>query len=391
MYYAGFGILAIVIHIIINFEALWKSKKGGNFELRSRFRYFLISLIVYYAVDAAWGLITELKIVPAVYASTVLFFVGMAVTVLMWIRWTVTFLKDNVFTRIISVVGWIIFILVIVTVLVNIFFPVMFSVGPEGEYAPGYARYAVLGLQLLLFAVLGIYTLIRSATVNGQDRLHHRAVGISGIVMVVFIILQDEFLNIPFYTIGCLIATSIVHTFVEEGEKTNYNKELGSVKQIAFKDTLTNVRNKNSFEETKKIFDEKIWKKNIREFGLIIFDLNDLKKVNDTQGHEAGDRYIREASKMICETYRHSPVFRIGGDEFVALLEGEDYRNRGFLFRVFNEKVEGNQKFGGPVVSAGMDIFYQDLDLSVDDVFKRADEKMYERKKELKSRHIDRQ
>ena len=129
--------------------------------------------------------------------------------------------------------------------------------------------------------------------------------------------------------------------------------------------------------------------KTLREIGLVVFDVNDLKKVNDGQGHEAGDRLIQEASRMICETYKHSPVFRIGGDEFVALLEGEDYRNRGYLLRIFNEKADSNKKFGGAVVSAGMDIFDFDRDLSIDDIFERADLQMYERKKELKSRHVE--
>jgi len=56
------------------------------------------------------------------------------------------------------------------------------------------------------------------------------------------------------------------------------------------------------------------------EFGVIGCDVNGLKKINDTLGHKAGDEYICAACKMLCEYFKHSPVFRIGGDEFVVIL-----------------------------------------------------------------------
>ena len=87
---------------------------------------------------------------------------------------------------------------------------------------------------------------------------------------------------------------------------------------------------------------------------------------------------------MICRVYQHSPVFRIGGDEFVAFLEGEDFKNRDSLIKSFNEEVEKNLRSGGPVVAAGMGIFKPESDLRFDDVFSRADARMYEQKKLLK-------
>jgi GGDEF domain-containing protein len=54
-----------------------------------------------------------------------------------------------------------------------------------------------------------------------------------------------------------------------------------------------------------------------------MFDLNDLKHINDRYGHERGDEYIVNCCRLICQVFKHSPVFRIGGDEFVALLRGE--------------------------------------------------------------------
>ena len=64
-------------------------------------------------------------------------------------------------------------------------------------------------------------------------------------------------------------------------------------------------------------------------FAAVLFDINNLKLVNDTQGHNAGDTYIRKATHIICQYFSHSQVFRIGGDEFAVVLEGQDFQETG--------------------------------------------------------------
>ena len=113
--------------------------------------------------------------------------------------------------------------------------------------------------------------------------------------------------------------------------------------------------------------------------------MNGLKQVNDTEGHEAGDRYIQEACRLICRQFQHSPVYRIGGDEFVALLEGEDYRNRTILMSAFETHVEMNRHSGKAVVASGLAEFRPGQDNSYRRVFERADRRMYMRKSALKA------
>lgn len=120
-------------------------------------------------------------------------------------------------------------------------------------------------------------------------------------------------------------------------------------------------------------------------FGVAVCDVNGLKKINDTLGHKAGDEYIRSACKLLCEYYKHSPVFRVGGDKFVVLLKGRDYEARNEIMRDFNAKIEENLREGKVVASLGMAEFDRERDQSFHEVFKRADEKMYERKAYLKS------
>ena len=193
--------------------------------------------------------------------------------------------------------------------------------------------------------------------------------------------------------------TFISHTSVLEGEKNEYRKkleetllreleqkqELGSARRLAYTDPLTGVKSKRAYLEAIERIDKGVSDGSIDEFGVIVFDLNGLKTVNDTLGHEEGDRYIKEGSAIICGTFCHSPVFRIGGDEFVVILEGTDYLKRDILIAEFEELIEENQRSGKVVVSSGMDEFDLSCDTSFSSVFERADKKMYERKCYLKT------
>lgn len=383
MYYASFGLLSIILHVIINFAAMKKSREEKKNERLVRYRLFLYGVMLYYVADILWGFLYDLKIVPLVYADTVLYFLSMGLTVFLWMRFSVAFLKQSdIFGKMLTTAGCVIMGFGIVTIIINFFVPIMFHFEADGEYVPGQARYVALGLQILLFAILSLYTLFTASKVKGKAKTRHLTIGFSGLIMLVFIILQTEFPLLPFYAIGCLIANCIMHTFVELA----YEREFGFVRKIAYKDALTNVKSGNAYMEAKAIYDDLIKNRSLKELGIIVFDVNDLKKINDSNGHEAGDRHLQAASKMICDAVKHSPVFRIGGDEFVALLEGEDYRNRETLFALFNEIMDKNLINGGVVIAGGMDVYRPNTDLGFDDIFDRADNKMYERKKELKDR-----
>ena len=88
---------------------------------------------------------------------------------------------------------------------------------------------------------------------------------------------------------------------------------------------------------------------------------------------------------LICRTFHHSPVFRIGGDEFVVVLKNEDYDNREKLLSGMKRQVEENIRSGeGAVVASGMAAYRPGEDQLVEDVFNRADSQMYEDKTHLK-------
>ena len=118
---------------------------------------------------------------------------------------------------------------------------------------------------------------------------------------------------------------------IEEEIRRNEEKErdLQSAKLMARRDGLTGVRNSNAYREYILELDSKI-ESGITPspFGIAMFDVNDLKLINDTRGHSFGDEVIQRASRMICEIFKHSPIFRVGGDEFVAVISEHDYEMR---------------------------------------------------------------
>ncbi len=167
--------------------------------------------------------------------------------------------------------------------------------------------------------------------------------------------------------------------------KREYDERLAHAHDQANFDALTGIRNKYAYQELEKKMNDLIAKKQQPEFAVTIFDINDLKKVNDTLGHQAGDEFICEACKIICREFGHSPVFRIGGDEFVAVSEGEDYERIDELMEFIEQSNKNASRTGDIVIACGMEKYKNEKEVS--EVFAKADKKMYENKKRLKSRN----
>ena len=173
------------------------------------------------------------------------------------------------------------------------------------------------------------------------------------------------------------------------------SKELSEAKERAdqmskmtTKDVLTGIRNKSAYDEEAKRLDWEIAEKTA-EFGIALVDLNYLKRINETYGHEKGNRALKRLCEIVCDIFAHCPVFRISGDEFVVILKGKDLENQEALFAQLYETLlatqndEKLQPWEKLSASVGVGIFDPETDQSVSNVFKRADNNLYERKKEL--------
>ncbi len=187
-----------------------------------------------------------------------------------------------------------------------------------------------------------------------------------------------------------------VHSNVSEIELLNTAFENMAIqlhkreKELRFsanRDSLTGLRNTTSYKGWIAKFNNEIEKKTAN-FGVVVFDLNQLKETNDTYGHNAGDKLIVTAAKLISDVFKRSPVFRIGGDEFLAILQHKDLEEREKLFaQLDTESSKTCLKENGETsisIARGFAMFDPDKDLQFKDVFKRADDAMYENKRKRK-------
>ena len=158
---------------------------------------------------------------------------------------------------------------------------------------------------------------------------------------------------------------------------------------LAYRDVLTGLRNVTSYHTWVADFDKQIEEQEAC-FGVIVLDINYLKEVNDQYGHDIGNKLIVAVGKIIGETFYRSPVFRVGGDEFVVVLQNKDLAEcdqlmERFDFECANEFLEINEKKVSISIARGFAEYNADSDNNFADVFKRADEAMYRNKRAMKS------
>ncbi len=163
---------------------------------------------------------------------------------------------------------------------------------------------------------------------------------------------------------------------------------------IMKRDPLTNVSNRRAYEDKERILQSQINDDANISFAIAMFDINNLKLINDSKGHEAGDDYIVRSCRLICNVFKHSPVYRVGGDEFIAVLTGDDYMNRSDLFDEITSKLSPYTD-QAPMpddyisIAVGIAEYIPTKDRSVQNTVKRADERMYRHKAEIKGIPID--
>ena len=176
----------------------------------------------------------------------------------------------------------------------------------------------------------------------------------------------------------------------------NINKTMGLMKTMvqglkteAFQDKLTHVKNVSALETRILDLNGRITEKDPQlAFGVVMVDCNGLKGINDTYGHEKGNLLLQLTAKTICDVYAHSPVYRIGGDEFLVLLQNRDYENREALWQQLLPYLRkrdwtGEKPWEQLSFSAGHAEYQPGSDISFTEVFRRADGAMYQVKRSI--------
>lgn len=184
---------------------------------------------------------------------------------------------------------------------------------------------------------------------------------------------------------------------LEEGKKKaeddlkDKEEKIDQLSVETYKDALTQVGNKAAYIKKTDEMNRQM-KESDLEFAMIMVDINRLKQINDEYGHRSGDIYIRGCCHMVCEKFKHSSVYRVGGDEFVVIAMGQDYRNRQSLVRQLKEDFEKSyeqtdvspwERYSAAVGMAEN----ASEDHSTEFVFRRADSAMYEDKERFRKKY----
>ena len=180
----------------------------------------------------------------------------------------------------------------------------------------------------------------------------------------------------------------IIGLFDEDAQirrEQEYAHNLSIARRMATVDSLTGVKNKHAYAEWEEKMNTAIRQGTQEPFAVVVCDINNLKAVNDLYGHKVGDNCIRNGCLKICHIFSHSPVFRVGGDEFVVLLTGNDYNHRKELLDQVNAVPDDPSEIRiGETIAAGLAEYRKDQHGSLQSIFEEADKAMYEKKQLLK-------
>ena len=187
-----------------------------------------------------------------------------------------------------------------------------------------------------------------------------------------------------------LKTTQDVLTYLEKLRRAK--RKVAEMDELAHKDSLTGIKNKAAYDEATAALDKKI-SDGAAQFCIVMVDVNFLKRVNDTYGHERGNVYLMNAVKLICAVFGEEHVYRIGGDEFVVILDGDKVSLSKYFVTQFVAEMRRKNSAANldpwEKVSAAVGVaHYTAGDKTAEEVFKRADAQMYENKLAMKAARV---
>ena len=255
-------------------------------------------------------------------------------------------------------------------------------------------------------AIVLFYTIIRDSFSKGKNKTKNiyrmlRGIGLSTLSIATGIDIYRYYTSnssdtAMFVRIGLLIfiicfgSSSLEKTInaVKLGVQTEF------VSQLAYKDGLTGIGNRTAFEE--HLIDLEKIKDDIVTIGIIMFDVNDLKYVNDNLGHQMGDKLLVASATLIQDAFKQlgGDCFRIGGDEFVVLMSGNDVESRcecgieAFQKDMETYNTQPDKELRISIATGTAYYDYNQKGKKLMDIYQQADAQMYENKKRIKAGQI---
>ncbi len=218
-WYALIGVLAAAVLMIENFEILFSTGDSQKFPEIRIYRKFLYGILAYYITDILWGVLDSLGLTALLFLDTEVYYVAMAVGVLFWTQYVVTYLGgDDLFSRFLFQAGRFFFAAVVLCTVLNFFVPVLFWFDGEGVYHACAARHVQLLFQIVLLLLTSVYTLRAIPRAEGSSRARYRIIFFFGLSVAALLLIQIPYPFLPLYTVGYMMGSSLLHTFVVSNE-----------------------------------------------------------------------------------------------------------------------------------------------------------------------------
>ena len=196
---------------------------------------------------------------------------------------------------------------------------------------------------------------------------------------------QYDIFNLVIYMIF-VVSLAFRHFRVTIREARTINK----LEELTYNDQLTGLLNERSYFMECDRLNEVIEKKEPVKFGVFVMDVNNVKATNDVHGHRFGCHLIVTGGHKLPEIFKTSQLFHVGGDEFIAIIYGEDLEKMDETIKRFDETLQYQMiEFEGKeiILSLARGYAIYEEGLSYKEVFQKADNAMYENKVMVKEKY----
>lgn len=258
---------------------------------------------------------------------------------------------------------------------------------PEWLQACPHFNFLLMGVSVLVvtvFCAVEAYRYRNKKIFSLQIGTTILSCAVVGGALLLFLGRSDYALPVKFAVVMVVLIELLRMTSKIFVLEKNYT-QIQEYKMLAYQDYMTGLQNRTAFnlalERTEALKGKNAF------VCLMIFDLDDLKAVNDAYGHSAGDRMIEAFSDCLKSVFRETEMrFRIGGDEFAVILTGQKLKNIDFYINKL-KTLAAKQKIGNNVALTfswghAVHLFASNKVFDMETLFVQADEAMYKRKRE---------
>lgn len=358
-------------------------------RLERAYRLLLMWVILFCIQDAFWGYCANraFESPTPLFIASAIFHASTVVTTFFWLYFILTYMWDRIRMKYaLLFIDALVVLFQMILITINFFEPIIFSV-QNGQYVTEYLRPLAFFNQYVVYLAISICTGIAVVSIKGEKREKYLSVFIFSLAPVLSGAFQLLYPEGPFYAMGYFLGCFIIGMYVVAKERSELVKiqsmrEMDKQRIISNTDALTGLFNRRSYET-----DQKAIAPAEDNYTYISIDINGLKVVNDTLGHAAGDELIKGAAQCMSRCLgSYGKVYRIGGDEFAAIIHASDAQLRKIKMDL-DETV--NNWHGDKVkeisMSYGIVTKREFASISASEIAKIADERMYAAKEKYYS------